>query len=108
MIIPILLALFAVPDLPEARDAASAISAQMASAPDRTARGSILASDIKQDGPVEPSRSDAPRSPKPPDESYDPGSNRDLERPQRASPEAANDLFQLLKQAGPKQGSKPK
>jgi hypothetical protein len=36
----------------------------------------------------------------------DPGENRDLDR--RASPEAANDLFQLLKQAGPKQGSKPK
>src|SRR3954469_10715940 len=28
--------------------------------------------------------------------------NRDLERPQRVSPEASNDLFQLLKQAGPK------
>ena len=33
--------------------------------------------------------------------------NRDLERPQRVSPEASNDLFQLLKQAGPKQ-TKPK
>jgi hypothetical protein len=31
-----------------------------------------------------------------------------MERPQRASPEAANDLFQILKQAGPKQGQKPK
>lgn len=37
-----------------------------------------------------------------------PVDNRELEQPQRTSPEAANDLFQLLKRAGSKQGQKPK
>lgn len=120
MIVATLLALFAAPDFPERRDTSNSWSPQMtmnatlrpvgiAKAPDRTTRGLILANDRKQDGAAERSQSgNTPSPPEPPADSSDPGSNRDLDRPQRASPEAANDLFQLLKQAGPKQGSKPK
>jgi hypothetical protein len=36
---------------------------------------------------------------------FDPKQNPDLERLQRASPEAVNDLFQLLKQAGTRRPS---
>jgi hypothetical protein len=111
------LALFPCPDFPGVRDASNSGSPQMAmkaglppvgvvDAPARTARELILADDRKQDQPAERSHSVNP--PSPPADTSDPGSNRDLDRPQRASPEAANDLFQLLKQAGPKQGSKSK
>jgi hypothetical protein len=75
--------------------------------PVRTTHGLLLADERK---PVAPTDRSAPGATPPPEPSdpLDSGSNRDLERPQRASPEAANDLFQLLKQAGPKQGSKSK
>lgn len=63
--------------------------------------GQTLAEDRKAAPPPLDSRSANP----PPEPPVD---NRDMDRPQRASPEAANDLFQLLKQAGPKQGQKPK
>lgn len=63
----------------------------------------ILAEDRKAEPPALGSRSANPApAPEPPVD------NREMDRPQRASPEAANDLFQLLKQAGPKQGQKPK
>jgi len=65
--------------------------------------GTILAEDRKPKEPAADSRSGTlPPAPEAPAE------NREMERPQRASPEAANDLFQILKQAGPKQGQKPK
>lgn len=67
----------------------------------------ILANDVKQNSP--PSDSNSGRSPPAPRaDPSEPGSNRDLDLPRRATPEAADDLFQLLKQAGPKQASKPK
>jgi len=72
--------------------------------PGRTTHGLLLADERKPAAPTDRPAPGAPPPPEPPDL----GSNRDLERPQRASPEAANDLFQLLKQAGPKQGSKSK
>jgi hypothetical protein len=52
-----------------------------------------------QSGPSENAR-----SPSPGNDSDDP----DLDWMQRSSPEAAHDLFQLLKQAGQKQQEKPK
>ena len=67
--------------------------------------GLILAEDRKPGGPAPTAGSQSgnpPPAPEPPVE------NREMDRPQRASPEAANDLFQILKQAGPKQGQKPK
>jgi hypothetical protein len=73
---------------------------------DRTNR-LILAEERKPAGAQQRSQSvNPPAAPAPTTVPTDPGENRDLDR--RASPEAANDLFQLLKQAGPKQGSKPK
>jgi hypothetical protein len=123
LIIAAWLALFSLPDFPGARDASNSGSLHMtmnagwppigvADAPARTTRDLILADERKPDGAPEPSQSGNPLSPPSPPEPAadpsDPGSNRDLERSQRASPEASNDLFQLLKQAGPKRGSKPK
>jgi hypothetical protein len=118
MIVASLIALLAASQSLEATDTSNSGSPQMTtnaklrpvgatSAPDldRT-RPLILAEDVRQTGPAEHSNSDVPPSiaepPAPEPE------NRDFERPHRASPEAANDLFQLLKQAGPKQGPKPK
>jgi hypothetical protein len=70
-------------------------------------RGLILAEERNASEPKQRSQSgNPPTAPAPATEPPDLGQNRDLDR--RASPEAANDLFQLLKQAGPKQGSKPK
>lgn len=63
--------------------------------------GQTLAEDRKAAPPPLDSRTAIPPpAPEPPVD------NREMDR--RASPEAANDLFQLLKQAGPKQGQKPK
>lgn len=117
MIVASLIALLAASQSLEATDTSNSGSPQMTnaklrpvgatSAPDldRT-RPLILAEDVRQTGPAEHSNSHVPPSiaepPAPEPE------NRDFERPHRASPEAANDLFQLLKQAGPKQGPKPK
>jgi hypothetical protein len=76
--------------------------AGLAALPDRTPP-LILAQETRSAEP-RPRAGDASDSgqpaPAPSDE------NRDLDR--RTSPEAANDLFQLLKQAGPKQPPKPK
>jgi hypothetical protein len=118
IILATLLALFAAQDLSNAvitshpgsvrMTTNATLPAEIVNVPDRTSRGLVLASDRKQDGPVKgPQSSNPPAPPEPPTDPSDPASNRDLERPQRASPEAANDLFQLLKQAGPK-GAKPK
>jgi hypothetical protein len=43
-----------------------------------------------------------PLPPSQPPDSFDPNENPDVERLQRASPEAVHDLFQLLKQAAEK------
>jgi len=72
--------------------------------PDRPTR-LILAEDRK---PAEPAPTAGSQSGTLPPAPEAPAENREMERPQRASPEAANDLFQILKQAGPKQGQKPK
>jgi hypothetical protein len=83
--------------------------ARLAGMPARSDRttGLILAEERRPAGAQQRSPSvNATGAPEPAPAPSDPGENRDLDR--RASPEAANDLFQLLKQAGPKQGSKPK
>jgi hypothetical protein len=80
--------------------------AGIAALSDGTAR-LILAEDNTRRGAQERPRSGGTPAPQQPaTEPAAPEENRDLDR--RASPEASNDLFQLLKQAGPKQGSKPK
>jgi hypothetical protein len=84
---------------------APAPSAGMTSGSDRTRR-LILAEERKPGGAQQRSQPGNPPAAPAPSADPDIGENRDLDR--RASPEAANDLFQLLKQAGPKQGSKPK
>jgi hypothetical protein len=80
-----------------------------AALPDRTTR-LILAQDSTRDSTrgaePRPRSGNSPASREPAPAQSDPGENRDLDR--RSSPEAANDLFQLLKQAGPKQSPKPK
>ena len=50
---------------------------------------------------------ETPLPPEQPPDSFDPKENPDVERLQRASPEAVHDLFQLLKQAAEKT-TKPK
>jgi hypothetical protein len=79
--------------------------AGIAASSDRTTRLK-LAQDSTRDAVPRPRSGNSTTSPEPAPPASDPGENRDLDR--RASPEASNDLFQLLKQAGPKQGSKPK
>jgi len=110
-----LLALLASPGFADRREAShprsphvtsTNLSTGVAPTPDRTEQ-LILANDVKPDGRA--GRSDATtHPPASPTNPPDPRSNRDFERPQRASPEAADDLFQLIKRAGPKHASKPK
>jgi hypothetical protein len=60
-----------------------------------------------QPGPsVQSVQPDDDKQAAPPLEELDPASNPDLPRLQRVSPEAVNDLFQLLKLAGAKQQEK--
>ena len=76
-------------------------------APDRIGKVILAKDDVKQDSPSGQSNSaNTPPAPRP--DPSDPESNRNLDPPRRASPEAADDLFQLLKQAGPKQTPKPR
>jgi hypothetical protein len=117
MIVALLIALLAASQFLQASDTSNSEGPQMTTNAESRPFGAasrldqaptlILADDVKQDGSAERSNSDVSSSPPEPPAS-EPDSNRDLDRPQRASPEAANDLFQLLKQAGPKQGPKPK
>jgi hypothetical protein len=58
--------------------------------------------------PISNQAIETPRPPEPPPNSFDPNENPDVERLQRASPEAVHDLFQLLKQAAEKGVAKPK
>jgi hypothetical protein len=58
--------------------------------------------------PVSTQAMEAPLSPEPPPDSFDPNENPDVARLQRVSPEAVHDLFQLLKQAAQKDGAKSK
>ncbi|MGE0285355.1 MAG: hypothetical protein AB7I42_00610 [Bradyrhizobium sp.] len=67
----------------------------------------LLDAVAKPAGPVvQSTQPDEDKQPLPATEELDPASNPDLPRLQRASPEAVNDLFQLLKLAGAKQKEK--
>jgi hypothetical protein len=58
--------------------------------------------------PVSTQAIEAPPSPEPPPDSFDPNENPDVATLQRVSPEAVHDLFQLLKLAAQKDGTKSK
>jgi hypothetical protein len=86
------------------------------------ARNTALAKTVKDDpwvvrnlldkieqaqSPISNQAIDTPPPPEQSPDSFDPNENPDVERLQRASPEAVHDLFQLLKQAAEKT-TKPK